>query len=80
MKLNPNHPVNRGLDNQWHKIAALIMKKLGVNHVVITEQDIDSMQQGMFIAVQERHDGLHVCFVDEATAHRLVRENGGLPS
>ncbi len=28
---NPNHPVSRALEAEWHKLTALVMQKLGVS-------------------------------------------------
>ena len=81
MKLNPNHEVVKAVDAHWHKLAALIMFKLGVPEVVITTQDIDAMvnANAAFITIQELSDGLHLKMGDEVTAHKLAREHGGLP-
>jgi hypothetical protein len=78
--LNPNHEVVRRLDQQWHKLCALAMVSMSTNHIVLTAEDIDYFTAtGLFITVQELPDGLHLKLVDEATAHRLAREHGGLP-
>lgn len=79
MELNPNHQTTQAVHDHWHKIAAIVMQKLGADHVVITADDLRRMPEGMFVTVQELDDGLHVRFVDEATARRLAREHGGLP-
>jgi hypothetical protein len=78
--LNPNHPVTQAMNDHWHKVTALVMQKLGVRHMVISGADLAAMPADMFMVVQELSDGIHVRFVDEATARRLARENGGLPT
>lgn len=80
MELNPNHPTSRAVSDHWHKIAALLMLKFGVDHTVITEADIVKMDRGMGITVQELRDGLHLRIVDETTAQLLARQEGGLPT
>jgi hypothetical protein len=80
-ELNPNHPTTKLLRDEWHKIAALLMLKSGEHHVVVTSDDIHQlMEVGANITVQELHDGLHIRLVDDATAIRLARKHGGLPS
>lgn len=80
MELNPNHPTTRAISDHWHKIAAIMMHKLGVTHVHITEDDLRTLPADMFMVAHDRRDGLHIRFVDSQTAHRLAREHGGLPS
>lgn len=80
MEVNPNHPTTQAVHDQWHKIAALVMRKLGATHVLITADDVRKMVGGNFIVVQELPDGLHVRMVDERTAMKLAREHGGMPN
>ncbi len=77
--LNPHHPVAQAMRDQWHKLCMLVMMKQGQQSVVITLEDIDSIPIGAAIAVQEKHDGLHVFLVDAAEAQALARKHGGLP-
>ncbi|MGH6624151.1 MAG: hypothetical protein ACREBN_09275 [Burkholderiaceae bacterium] len=79
-ELNPNHPVTWAMRDQWHKIAALIMHKLGEDSLVITVDDIESLGEGMAVAVQEKVDGIHVDLVTMDAAVDLARLNGGLHS
>lgn len=80
MNLNPNHPTTQALDGNWHKIVAILLVKHGINHTVITLDDLKTLDSGgAFMTVQELPDGIHLRLVDEETAHRLARENGGLP-
>ena len=79
-ELNPNHPVAAAMRTEWHKIAALLLAKTGNGHVVITEADLQLIPPGGGIAIQELPDGLHLRLVDQVTAQRLARENGGLPT
>ncbi len=77
--LNPNHPTSQAIAEHWNKIAAILVHKAG-GHVVITHSDIESLPEFVGITVGENEDGMHIRLVDEATAHRLARENGGLPA
>ncbi|MET3652503.1 hypothetical protein [Dyella japonica] len=61
------------------KFAALLVAKQG-GHVVISMQDIRSTPEGLFLTVQELNDGIHLRLVDEQTAERLARKEGGLPA
>lgn len=79
-ELNPNHPVTRAMHDQWHKVLGMAMHKLGIQHLVITAEDIQNTPQGNCMVAQELQDGLHIYFVDQSTAQRLAREHGGLPN
>lgn len=78
-ELNPNHPVTQAVSDHWHKLAALLMHKMGSAHVVITMSDLESLQPGTCITVQELHDGIHLRLVDITTAEQMARQQGGLP-
>jgi hypothetical protein len=78
MELNPNHSTTQAVREHWHKLAAILMAKLGLDHVVITLADLERIPSNHFIVVQELSDGLHLRFVDEKTAHKLARDHGGL--
>lgn len=79
VEFNPNHRVTQAMHDQWHKICALLMMKMGQKHVIITPADIENIGLESAIAVQELPDGIHIRLVDEKTALRLAREEGGLP-
>lgn len=80
MELNPNHPVSQQMHDHWHKICALLMRKMGRDHIVITMVDLRSFPADSFMVFQELEDGLHLRLVDEAEAVRLARREGGLPT
>lgn len=79
VELNPNHPMTNAVREHWMTIAALLVSKAG-GHIVITGADLSSFPVGSGCAVEERPDGIHLRIVDAATAHRLARSEGGLPS
>jgi hypothetical protein len=78
-ELNPNHAMTTAIREQWMKFAALLVAKQG-GHVVISLHDIQSTPAGLFLAVQELDDGIHLRLVDEQTAERLARKEGGMPA
>jgi hypothetical protein len=83
--LNPNHPVMRAVEDQWFKIAALLLLKLPDAMALITASDINdlaSMFNGEMptIVMNDKADGLHVYFVTESEGRELASKEGGLPS
>lgn len=83
-ELNPNHPVTRQVHDQWHKICALLMMKMGVTQVVITENDIAQLKRdsgvNIMICPSKKDNTITVELMDDATSIRLARLAGGLPT
>lgn len=82
---NPNHPVVQALDDQWHKLAAIVLFKYRdvlPNTIVITGADIEAfIRSGLTnIVAHDRRDGMHLSLVNDDDGMRLAREAGGLPS
>jgi hypothetical protein len=74
--------MTRAAEDQWHKIAALILHKLGRRDVVITAADIAAATGGdemLCVVLDEQADGLHVRLVTEAEGRALAKKAGGLP-
>lgn len=71
---NPENSATRAAHDQWHKIAALLMQKLGTTHTVITVPEIQQLaEDGMCnVVIQELQDGIHLRLVDEAEAQLLL--------
>lgn len=80
-ELNPNHPVTRGLHDHWHKLCAILMVKLGVSSVRITEGELLEIcsRTGLNIVADERGGALTLRLVDDEEAAKLAKEAGGLP-
>jgi hypothetical protein len=81
--LNPNHPTTRAMEHQWHAVLAIVMHKLGVTELAISDADVLSLVPGTGVAVQDGKNGdglLHVWLVSPEEAKRLALEQGGLPS
>jgi N-glycosylase/DNA lyase len=82
MELNPNHKVVRQAHDHWHKIAALIMVKLGLTELKLTLDDVNKVAAGdiniVLDARGERETGvLTVRIVDDKTADAMARQEGG---
>lgn len=82
MELNPNHAVTRAAHDQWHKIAALILVKLGIKEVKIGREDVDKLTAGnvniVLDARKETETGfMTIRIVDDKTAMELARKEGG---
>lgn len=82
MELNPNHKVVLQARHQWHKIAALIMVKLGLTELQLTLDDVNKIASGnvniVLDARGENETGiLTVRIVDDKTANELARKEGG---
>ena len=82
MELNPNHKVVIQARNQWHKIAALIMLKIGKTELELTMEDVMKVAAGnVNIVLDSRGEyktgKLVVRIVDDKTAEELARKEGG---
>lgn len=73
--LNPNNPVARATFGEWHKIAALIMHKLGVKRVEITNEDVDSMTGNIGIADDKGYIEVFLLTPEETEAE--IKKHGG---
>ena len=80
MELNPNHPTTMALHDSWHVIVAALMVKFGIDHVVITMDDLKKMNHGIGITVRELEDGIHLQLVSLEEGQALAKAAGGLPS
>jgi hypothetical protein len=79
MEVNPNHPVTQLMNDQWHKVAALLMCSFGITEFKITPEVIKKLPQGMAIAANSKPDALYIQLVDEKTAEKLAKQAGGMP-
>lgn len=76
---NPNHPVVRQVESEWHKLCALVMHKLGTPEVEITQADIAALAAAGVAIVADARGGRFVLrLLGEAEAERLARKEGGL--
>lgn len=68
------------LADQWCKLLAIAMLKLGQDHIVITKSDIEAIASTGLektIVVQELDDGLHIRLMTTEEALALARQNKG---
>lgn len=77
MNAEATHRTSRRLQAEWHKVAALLMAKLNLGHVVITLEDIRGMPEGQCLLAEELADGLHVRLVDLSVVPLLVARAKG---
>lgn len=77
---NPEHPTSKALHDNWHKVAAIIMHKMGITETVITQEDLRAFQAqpNMHILADGQDDGIKVSLVTEAEARRIASEAGGV--
>jgi hypothetical protein len=79
--LNPNHPVTDALSDQWHKILMAVFIKLGLDEIVITNEDVLAIGDYQHaIMAHAKPDGLHIAVITEQEAQLLARQHGGLPN
>lgn len=79
-ELNPNHPVVVETRDQWHKLAAILMQKMGRVEVEIFPRDVENLgnnQKGIVIDCRGGKFVLRLVPMQEG--ERLAREEGGLP-
>ncbi len=80
-ELNPNHGVTAEVREQWHKLCALVMFKLGKTEINITVDDVERLTASgrANITVRPKGHVITLALVDDAEAARLARKEGGLP-
>ena len=82
-ELNPNHPVTQSVHDQWHKIVALLMAKIGSRRVVISPDEVKRFaEEGDGNNITIRFDdclGIELRLVSDNEAVRLARQERGLP-
>jgi hypothetical protein len=79
MELNPNHPVTKSAHDQWHKIAALILHKLGHHSIKITTKDVENLiNSRLNVCIDERRkvvgneDAFVIRLISDAEAIELI--------
>lgn len=81
MELNPNHPVTSAMNQQWHKIVALLMHKMGKSKVEISVAEIEAFANSgdKAVAIQEQGTNIVLTLIPMAEAQKLAKKEGGLP-
>jgi len=78
MELNPNNPVARAASGQWHKIAALIMHKLGVTHVEIRAEDSDALTaKGLNIGIADDKGYMEIFLLTPEQTKAMLKKHKG---
>lgn len=87
-ELNPNHPVLQKMQNQWQKVAALLVQQITENHpsgtcdeVYISMAEIERMT-GKAVSIQFTDTppaGIYLRVMTMEEAERLAKLEGGLP-
>ena len=78
--LNPNNPVARASFGNWHKIAALIMHKLGVNHLEIKNEDVNALNAtGKNIGIADDKGFIEVFLLTPEETDDMIKRHGGMP-
>lgn len=77
-EINPDHPTTKGISDQWHKIAALILYKIGWDEILLTVDDVErGLAEGsMAVVAHETKDGLKIKRMTMADALVYARESG----
>ena len=74
--INPNHPVTRATDEEWHKLCALILSKLGIDRIYIAAEDIAALEArpgGTVMLCHAHQESLELRLVTEQEAERIAR-------
>ena len=72
---NHDHPTTQALEGQWHKVLAAVMLKYDLEKIVLTPADLSALSkqlEGRDISARELPDGLHLAFVTDEEAKRLI--------
>ena len=83
MELNPKHKTTVQARGHWHKIAVLILLKLGMTEMTLTKADVNKLAKGDVNIVLDTRDELTtgkltIRIVDDKTAYKLALESVGL--
>lgn len=77
---NPNHPVTQATADQWHKLCAMVMFKLGVTKIKLSPRDINTFLESGLANITVRFDDyVNLELVTDEQAAILAKKEGGLP-
>lgn len=76
MEINPNHPVTAAMNDQWHKIVALLMHKCGQTDIAITAEDLNAFMNSGYGAVAIRTDRelIELTLITNEQAEELAKQ------
>lgn len=75
-EVNPEHPVVQLLHDKWHVVVAIIIHKLKLPEILITEADVDAYERDHAddsVMARDAEDGLHLMMVTAAQAEKLAK-------
>jgi len=78
MELNPDHPVTAQLHDQWHKLAEILLHKLG-GYARITTEDITAIGalypgDRPTVLTYSKKDGIHLTLMPESLAAKKCQQ------
>lgn len=82
MEINPNHPVTREVHDHWHKIAAILLHKMGMRELRITLADLQAWAHDFpdgAIVIKANNFDFVLRLVSADEARELAKKEGGLP-
>lgn len=74
MELNPGHPVTTALHDEWYKLCAILVFKMGGKHV-ITAEDLVALEK-LFpgempcLLAHSKKDGIYLSLLPESEARK----------
>jgi hypothetical protein len=81
MEINPHHHITETVHDHWHKIAALLLHRLGVRRgsgeVLITMADVKELAKydnDVAVVIHEKTDGIHLRIVTMAEGEKLAKK------
>lgn len=81
MELNPNNPVTKAAHDHWHAIVAVIMIKLDLPEVLITQADMEKVRalpETPAVMLHDGAEGLRIKLITPSEAATLLeRERAG---
>lgn len=83
-EMNPNHGVTQELHDQWHKVAMVLLNKLGKKQIKITMQDVQDLTkifpgEQPVIMFNAKDDHILLEIISFSEAEKLAKQVGGLP-
>lgn len=78
MELNPNHPATSKMHGHWHKIAAILVNRIGRGFTIITAAEVERIA-GLAITIKETAAGIELKIVEMEEGESLAKKEGGLP-
>lgn len=72
-EVNPNHPVTQMVHDHWHKVCVILMMRMGVSSVEITEDDVQALGDNERAVVADCRGGRFIVRLDHNRAICLIQ-------